>query len=201
MQAKRNVSTSDLLILDAGSGAGYFLLSLESFCRNATIVGGDFNSELLHVAQDSISHSVLVQFDVEHLPFGKSVFDVVFSLQVIEHVPNPALAIAEFTRVSKAQGYIAITTPNPAGVAARVLGPKWQGIKEDHISLKSPIEWQDIFAECGLSVLEGGTTGLTGLGVFKFFPLNLLNHIPMAIWCFFPWYWGESYAAIISHTE
>jgi len=46
------------------------------------------------------------------LPFGESEFDLIWCSEVIEHLDNPALAIAEFKRVLKPGGSLVMTTPN-----------------------------------------------------------------------------------------
>ncbi|MBX3177817.1 MAG: methyltransferase domain-containing protein [Candidatus Hydrogenedentes bacterium] len=53
------------------------------------------------------------------LPFATGAFDGVFSINVIEHVPDPAVFIAESARVLAPGGLLLIVTPN--GDAARLL--------------------------------------------------------------------------------
>jgi ubiquinone/menaquinone biosynthesis C-methylase UbiE len=49
--------------------------------------------------------------DVRELAFKNSVFDLVYSLGVVEHFPETAQAVKEMARVSKNGGYVLITTP------------------------------------------------------------------------------------------
>lgn len=52
-----------------------------------------------------------VAADATALPFAANSFDTLLCTEVIEHVPNPALAFAEMARVLKPGGYLLLTTP------------------------------------------------------------------------------------------
>jgi ubiquinone/menaquinone biosynthesis C-methylase UbiE len=75
-------------------------------------VGIDPSSEAVNQANEESSG---VEFKVgfaEKLPFADEVFDVAYSLEVIEHVAEYAAMISEMCRVVKPGGYIYIQTPN-----------------------------------------------------------------------------------------
>jgi hypothetical protein len=96
----------------------------------------------------------------------------------------------------KTKGLLIISTPNPKGIPARVLGKKWQGYRYDHISLRSPQHWRETILNSGFQILDDGTTGLTGFKIFQNSPLAIVNWIPIAFFGFFHWYQGESYMVI-----
>ena len=50
-------------------------------------------------------------FDGESLPFENEEFDVVFSTEVMEHVPNPEKFLSEINRVLKPNGIAVLTVP------------------------------------------------------------------------------------------
>lgn len=49
--------------------------------------------------------------DATKIPFQNAIFDIVFSTQVIEHVPNPQEMIRECHRVLKLGGFLILTGP------------------------------------------------------------------------------------------
>ena len=46
-----------------------------------------------------------------HLPFGNQSFDTVVSTELLEHVPDPLLALREMHRVLRTGGHMILTTP------------------------------------------------------------------------------------------
>lgn len=54
--------------------------------------------------------------DALALPFGDALFDTVLCNQVLEHVPDPARAMAEAARVLKPGGHLLLTTPQTWGL-------------------------------------------------------------------------------------
>jgi len=51
--------------------------------------------------------------DIFSLPFADNSIDIIISSEVVEHLPDPTLAIEEMARVLKPSGYAMVTTPNP----------------------------------------------------------------------------------------
>jgi SAM-dependent methyltransferase len=182
-------------ILDLGCGAGYLLSCLEDW-YDTELVGGDVELNHVQFASERLSRSSLVQFDGQRLPFVASSFDLVFSLQVVEHVPDPDALLTEVARVLTDDGAFVVTTPNPQGLAARRLGEDWQGYKHDHVSLRSPRAWHESLNRAGLCVRSEGTTLFSSFPRLGRFPLALLSWIPLAVFGYFPWNGGESYKSI-----
>lgn len=54
--------------------------------------------------------------DARQLPFPDHTFDVVFSLGVVEHFSQTAIAVREHARVARPGGYVVITTPRLSAV-------------------------------------------------------------------------------------
>jgi len=68
------------------------------------------------------SSTINVLADAEFLPFKSDVFDIVYSQNVLEHLPNPLNALLEKKRVCKKTGKIILTTDNASYWAFHLLG-------------------------------------------------------------------------------
>jgi ubiquinone/menaquinone biosynthesis C-methylase UbiE len=92
-------------ILDAGCGDGVFLNHLTNHYDK--VIGMDISKEgLAHVKTETIVS------DIDSIPFNDSTFDLITSLEVLEHLPYKTYnkALSELQRVSKK--YIIISVPN-----------------------------------------------------------------------------------------
>lgn len=94
-------------VLDVGCGLGmmmdYFL------SRGNRVFGIDITPE--SVRENKNRGLKCLESDARHLPFGDNVFDLVYSLGVIEHVPEIELALQEKVRVVKPGGTIVAVVP------------------------------------------------------------------------------------------
>lgn len=87
-------------VLDAGAGRGAYR---DLLLRHADeYVGMDIGK----------SSATSVIGDAQRLPFADASFDTVFCSQVLEHVPEPWLALAEFRRVLKPGGKLILSVPH-----------------------------------------------------------------------------------------
>jgi SAM-dependent methyltransferase len=87
-------------VLDAGAGRGVYRELLRR--RSNDYVGFDI----------AASAATSIVGDAQRLPFADATFDTVFCSQVLEHVPEPWLALAEFRRVLKDDGHLILTVPH-----------------------------------------------------------------------------------------
>jgi ubiquinone/menaquinone biosynthesis C-methylase UbiE len=98
-------------VLEIGCGAGDFTRILASLVSSGGVVGLDYSRVMVEEArrrdQSSGVPVEFVQGDVHNLEFEDSVFDVVFARIVLQHLPDPARAIAEMARVVRPGGLVA----------------------------------------------------------------------------------------------
>jgi SAM-dependent methyltransferase len=97
-------------VLDAGCGEGFGASRLLDALPGLTIYGIDLSYQALLNAQQVSGEMDTLQSDVTRLPFEPDHFDLVLSLEVLEHLPDPAKAIQAYKRVSNR--YLLLSVPN-----------------------------------------------------------------------------------------
>ena len=97
-------------VLDAACGEGYGTAMLAAMGARAA-VGVDIDQPTVDHARERYGLE-FEQADVAALPFEDKSFDLVVSFETLEHVPDPARAIAEFRRVLADDGVLVASTPN-----------------------------------------------------------------------------------------
>ncbi len=102
------IDLADAVILDNGCGLGTYLEAFAPFSSHR--FGLELEMERGREALETAAF--IVQAMGETLPFASSRFDFVFSNEVIEHVADDRLAMAEMVRVCKPRGRILIFCPN-----------------------------------------------------------------------------------------
>jgi SAM-dependent methyltransferase len=103
--------------LDVGCGSGMAArLAAE---RGAQVSGIDAAEGLLAIARSRLPNADLHQGDIEELPFGGEIFDVVTGFNSFQCAGNPIVALSEARRVTKGSGTVVIVTwGNPEGMEA-----------------------------------------------------------------------------------
>ncbi|KAF7889163.1 hypothetical protein EAF00_009463 [Botryotinia globosa] len=99
-------------ILDLGCGPGSITTDIASLLPQASIVGLDAGEPVIEVAiakaRDLGLKNCSFQIgDVMKLPFEDETFDVVYTHQLLIHLPDPVKAIKEMRRVCKVGGFVA----------------------------------------------------------------------------------------------
>lgn len=99
-------ATPNAPILDAGCGTG---LNLRHLPAGST--GLDINPRNVALLRKRLPHHTVVEGDVEALPFADASFGTVLCTEVIEHIPDPSGALAEYERVLKPGGVLIGSVP------------------------------------------------------------------------------------------
>ena len=97
--------------LDAACGTGLILRHLPPGS-----IGVDINPRNLPKARRYASDAQLAQADIEALPLGAASFGAIIATEVLEHLPNPEVALAELWRVLKPGGKLLGTVPNDSPI-------------------------------------------------------------------------------------
>lgn len=102
---KKRYQNRELKILDLGCGSA----AISSQLGGNTVYGLDVNPSLLRLAEEK--GVVVKEGAFERMPFDDSFFDVVLSIDSIEHVASRERAINEIKRVLKKEGELVVFTP------------------------------------------------------------------------------------------
>lgn len=100
-------------VLDAGAGE----LRNKAFCAHMQYVSQDFcqyegqgDRTALQTGTWDTSKIDIIS-DITAIPAPDASFDLVLCTEVLEHVPDPVLALRELTRLVKSAGHIIVTAP------------------------------------------------------------------------------------------
>jgi SAM-dependent methyltransferase len=94
-------------VLDVATGPGY--VAAAAAARGAVPVGVDIAEEMLAVARRDHPQLDFRSGDAEALPFADCSFDAVVGAFVLNHLPRPEVAAAEFARVLVSGGRVALS--------------------------------------------------------------------------------------------
>ena len=87
--------------------------------------------------------------------FGDGAFDAVVMRDVLEHVRDPRAILSEVRRVLRPGGFLGLSMPNFASLAAQLGGPHWRHLRpEQHLFHFAPATLRRLLAECGFEIVE-----------------------------------------------
>ena len=159
------------VIGDIGSGFGMFTAFLASSFPGSKIVGIDvYPIDILAVSRDisnkhNLQNTNFIRGNICDCPFTDEKFDILFALDVLEHVPDPLTALRECRRVLRKDGILIISVPLELRILQFIrrlwalvqpvdkvdTEPHWQGTVKsfqtfsEHLSLMFQIEKRIFF--------------------------------------------------------
>jgi len=190
--AKKNKSFS---ILEIGTGSGFCMAFLEHEFPSAEITGLEYDPRLVKLTKKKVINAKIFQGNAEAFSFDKK-FDIIISLQVIEHLYHPELMIENVKKHLNKDGIFILTTPNLDCLSARLLKEKWHGFREDHVSLKNVGDWKKTVEAQGFETIYVGSTFFSGIPLLNKLPLGIINWSLLFFIGKLRWKLGESFFGI-----
>ncbi len=109
-------------VLDFGSGGGTYLSFFHA--RGVDIVGAEISDVMIAACtQAGLQMHRVASFD--EIPFPDEEFDVVYLMQVFEHLRGPRRFMQELSRVLRPGGTLYLAVPNASSGWRRVFGKYW----------------------------------------------------------------------------
>lgn len=178
-------------VLDVGAGSG--LLVKEADALGLRAVGIEPGATLVEAALRlhgvPLFHGVL-----PHPSVGARGFDLVFLIDVIEHVANPVQLLRDCEAVLRNRGRIVVVTPDVSSVAARMLGKRWWHYRPAHVgyfdrnSLSRAAAEVDLVPERWTRAKWFLPVGYLAERMSRYLPVGRLNRIAQRVaplrWCY-----------------
>jgi SAM-dependent methyltransferase len=98
------------MFLEVGCGTGFVLEGLHRRFPGLRLSGGELFAAGLDTAAERVPAATLYQLDARRIPFDAE-FDVVGAFDVLEHIENDEVALAEMARAVRPGGGVLITVP------------------------------------------------------------------------------------------
>jgi 2-polyprenyl-3-methyl-5-hydroxy-6-metoxy-1,4-benzoquinol methylase len=120
--------------LDVGCATGALLEKMRK--RGWEVSGVEISAQMAEYGRKNRGVTVST-LPLEANGFMAKSFDVVHASHLIEHLNSPGVFVREVYRILDDGGLFLVTTPNIAGMQARVSGGRWRSAIYDHLYLFS----------------------------------------------------------------
>lgn len=176
-------------VLDAGTGFGQYAYYIASEFRNARVLAVDIKPDYLENARRFINQTelrgriVFEERDLTALELDRA-FDLVVSVDVMEHIEDDRTVFRNFHRVLKDGGHVIINTPSDQG-GSDVGTEGEEGFIEEHVRPGYGIdELQSKLRDAGLEPVRAlytyGTYGSKAWRLLIKWPMQMLARTPLA---------------------
>ena len=151
ISAARHVRPEARSLLDIGAGSG--LLVAEALRQGLDAVGVEPSRALVEMAR-SENAVELLPGTFPHPQLTKRRFDLIFLVDVIEHVSNPLGLLRHCAQALSAHGVAVLITPDIGSITARVAGKRWWHFRLAHVGYFSRRSLAAITGAAGLIILK-----------------------------------------------
>ena len=147
----RKVNPAAKSLLDVGAGAG--LLVAEAKRLGFDAFGVEPSHSLVALAR-RLYHVDLAQGVFPHPSLAGRKFDLIFLVDIIEHISNPVELLRHCAEALAPGGIVILVTPNIRSLVARVLGQRWWHLRLAHVGYFSHPSLANAAAQAELTAVE-----------------------------------------------
>jgi 2-polyprenyl-3-methyl-5-hydroxy-6-metoxy-1,4-benzoquinol methylase len=147
----RKANPSACSLLDVGAGSGLLVAEAKYFGFDA--IGVEPSHSLVKLAHD-LYQVDLLQGVFPHPLLSNQRFDVIFLVDIIEHVSTPLELLRHCATALPPQGIIILVTPNVGSLVARLLGQRWWHFRLAHVGYFSNPSLLKAVERAGLTVVQ-----------------------------------------------
>lgn len=161
--------------LDIGCGPGYFLTAAQNM--GFDVFGLDPSDYIVEMGQKTWGDRIQLGL-IESANYESESFDLVVAFDTFEHIYDPKSFLKAIHRVLKPNGVLAITTPDPSSLLAKLSGKNWVSFKlPEHVFYWSPETIRRVLSD-NFDVLEVNRAGQYATLGFLFRRLFRLKNDP-----------------------
>jgi 2-polyprenyl-3-methyl-5-hydroxy-6-metoxy-1,4-benzoquinol methylase len=145
-------------ILDIGCGSGFFLEVAKN--RGWQVFGTEYTVEAIEICNKKEISMHLGKLDP--LWFDENFFDIIVSIEVIEHINNPLEELNNIKTILREGGLFYFTTPNFNSIERFILRDKYSVIEyPEHLSYYNSFSIKILLKKIGLKKIKITTTGIS----------------------------------------
>jgi 2-polyprenyl-3-methyl-5-hydroxy-6-metoxy-1,4-benzoquinol methylase len=145
-------------ILDVGCGSGFFLE--EAARRNWKIYGTEFSDDLVKICKKK--NIIMSQGTLQNSTHNGIEFDIILSIEVIEHINHPNQDLVQVSRLLRKGGLFFCTTPNFNAVSRYWLKDKYNIIAwPEHLTYYTAKTLGKLMKKHQFKVIRTTTTGFS----------------------------------------
>ncbi len=139
-------------LLEIGCGFGDFLLEASS--HGFAVEGLEYSPHAVETANRRLSKRAVQTGSLESHELSAAYYDVAVAFDVIEHVRDPAYALACLHRSLKPEGLLVLATPSLDSWSRRLLGKYWMEYKVEHLTYFGQKSLQRILQLIGFGEIQ-----------------------------------------------
>lgn len=138
-------------LLDVGCFSGFFLDVAQK--RGWEGIGIEPSSWARKFAEEKFGLQILER-TLKEASFPEATFDAVSLIDTLEHLRDPKGDLLEARRILKPEGVLYLSAPDIGSLAARLLGNRWWGFRQEHLVYFSKKTLSDLLEKVGFVILS-----------------------------------------------